>query len=77
MTRAQAMRKAREILRNDRRSILADCEHMLRSGAVDLKAESDDYVLPKAMIAAAYTRAADGWVRHARFDKLRRQLRFF
>lgn len=41
--------------------LMEECKRLIRSGAVDLENEQDDYRIPKALIHVALKNVADGW----------------
>jgi len=53
MTHKQAMRKIRSMMKECHRGILKECEHLLRSGAIDLEEAEDNFVVPKIVLTVA------------------------
>lgn len=61
MTHKQAMQKIRSMMKDCRRGILEECEHLLRSGAIDLESAENNFYIPKIVLTAAMRSEAFQW----------------
>ncbi len=61
ITRHQAVRRVKKLLRNLDVSVMQTVEKLLDSGAIELKDHPDNFELPKILITAALKRESDKW----------------
>lgn len=61
MTKKQFLQKVRHLNRGNSRAIISRAEKILRTGGLDLGAAEDNFLLPKAFMAAACRVMARQW----------------
>lgn len=62
MTKTQLRKKFNELRRRAAQDLDILCEKAIKSGALDLTAYEDSYILPRIVLKAALLNEADQWI---------------